>query len=76
MLEEIETTLMAAQEPPSIALTWMLDALARHPELAEDYLAAGAGSPLREAVLRESLRLRSPAPRRRRSCRRCCGRCG
>jgi cytochrome P450 len=61
MLDEIETTLMAAQEPPSIALAWMLDVLARHPRLAEDYLAAGAGSPLREAVFHESLRLRPSA---------------
>jgi cytochrome P450 len=61
MLDEIETTLMAAQEPPSIALAWMLDVLARHPPLAEDYLAAGAGSPLREAVFHESLRLRPSA---------------
>jgi cytochrome P450 len=61
MLEEIETLLMAAQEPPSIALAWMLDGLARHPGLVEDYLAAGADSPLREAVLWESLRLRPSA---------------
>jgi len=61
MLDEIETLLMAAQEPPSIALAWMLDALARHPELAADYLEAGPGSPLREAVLSESLRLRPSA---------------
>jgi len=61
MLDEIETLLMAAQEPPSIALAWMFDVLARHPELAEDYLAAGEGSPLREAVLSESLRLRPSA---------------
>jgi cytochrome P450 len=61
MLDEIETLLMAAQEPPSIALTWLLDVLGRHPGLAADYLAAGAGSPLREAVLRESLRLRPSA---------------
>jgi cytochrome P450 len=61
MLDEIETLLMAAQEPPSIALAWMLDSLARHPELAEDYLAAATGSPLREAVLSESLRLRPSA---------------
>jgi len=61
MLDGIETLLMAAQEPPSIALTWLLDLLARHPELAEDYLAAGGDSPLREAVLRESLRLRPSA---------------
>ena len=61
MVDEIETTLMAAQEPPSIALAWLLDALARHPELAEDYLAAGPGSPLREVVLWESMRLRPSA---------------
>jgi hypothetical protein len=61
MLDEIETLLMAAQEPPSIALTWMLDVLARHPEMAADYLEAGPGSPLREAVLSESLRLRPSA---------------
>jgi cytochrome P450 len=61
MLDEIETLLMAAQEPPSIALAWMLDALARHPELAGDYLAAGTSSPLRDAVLWESMRLRPSA---------------
>jgi cytochrome P450 len=61
MLDEIETLLMAAQEPPSIALTWMLDVLVRHPELAADYLAAGPGSPLRNAVLSESLRVRPSA---------------
>jgi len=61
MLDEIETLLMAAQEPPSIALTWMLDVLARHPELAADHLEAGPGSALREAVLSESLRLRPSA---------------
>jgi cytochrome P450 len=61
MLDEIETLLMAAQEPPSIALTWMLDVLARQPELAADYLVAGPGSALREAVLAESLRLRPSA---------------
>lgn len=61
MLDEIETMLMAAQEPPSIALAWVLDVLARHPRLAEDYLAAGVGSPLRDAVFHESLRLRPSA---------------
>lgn len=58
IVDELITMLMAAQEPPSIALAWMLDRLARHPRLAADYLAAGEGSPLRAAVLSESLRLR------------------
>lgn len=61
VLEEIETMLMAAQEPPSIALTWLLDVLARHPRLAADYLEAGPESSLRAAVLAESLRLRPSA---------------
>lgn len=61
MVDEIETLLMAAQEPPSIALAWLLDALARHPRLADDFLLAGPGSPLCEAVLHESLRLRPSA---------------
>lgn len=39
----------------------MLDVLARQPQLAEDYLDAGGGSPLREAVFRESLRLHPSA---------------
>jgi cytochrome P450 family 135 len=58
---EVLTLLMAAQEPPSIALTWTLDRLARHPQLAADYLAAGHGSPLRDAVLSETLRMRPSA---------------
>jgi cytochrome P450 family 135 len=61
IVDELVTLAMAAQEPPSIALGWMLDRLARHPALAADYLAAGDGSPLREAVLTESLRLRPSA---------------
>jgi cytochrome P450 family 135 len=61
ILGELVTTLMAAQEPPSIALTWMLERLGRHPRLAADFLAAGPGSPLRDAVLSETLRLRPSA---------------
>jgi len=61
MVEEIVTLLMAAQEPPSIALTWLLERLSRDPRLAHDYLEAGEGSDFREAVLAESLRLRPSA---------------
>jgi cytochrome P450 len=60
ILEEIVTLMMAAQEPPSIALTWTVERLARHPALAADYLAAG-DAPFREAVFRETLRLRPSA---------------
>jgi cytochrome P450 family 135 len=61
MLDEIVTLLMAAQEPPSIAVTWTLEGLSRHPGLAEDYLRAGEGSALRDAVFHETLRLRPSA---------------
>jgi cytochrome P450 family 135 len=61
ILEEVVTLMMAAQEPPSIALTWTVERLARHPTLAADYLAAGEDAPLREAVFRETLRLRPSA---------------
>ena len=61
IVDELVTLMMAGQEPPSIALAWTLDRLARHPELAADYLAAGDGAPLREAVWRETLRLRGPS---------------
>jgi cytochrome P450 len=61
IVEELITLAMAAQEPPSIALTWTLERLARHPQLAADYLAAGHEGPLREAVFRETLRMRPPA---------------
>ncbi|HXR59807.1 MAG TPA: hypothetical protein VN732_00600, partial [Solirubrobacterales bacterium] len=34
---------MAAQEPPSIALSWTLDRLARDPVLAEEFVADPRG---------------------------------
>lgn len=52
--------LMAAQEPPAIALTWILDRLGRQPELAEAFLAEPEGETA-TAVVRETLRLRPPA---------------
>jgi cytochrome P450 len=61
ILEEVVTLMMAAQEPPSIALTWTVERLARHPALAADYVAAGEDAPLREAVFRETVRLRPSA---------------
>jgi cytochrome P450 len=61
ILEEVVTLMMAAQEPPSIALTWTLERLSRHPALAADYLAAAKDGPLRAAVFHETLRLRPSA---------------
>lgn len=60
IVEELMSLLMAAQEPPSIALTWILDRLAREPELAQTYLADPRGERA-DAIVREVLRLRPPA---------------
>jgi cytochrome P450 len=60
IVDELMSLLMAAQEPPSIALTWLLDRLARHPELAEEFVA-DPHSARSDAVVRETLRLRPPA---------------
>jgi cytochrome P450 len=51
MVDELLAVLMAAQEPPSVAVTWLLDRVARDPQLE------GAD----DAVVRETLRLRPPA---------------
>jgi cytochrome P450 family 135 len=61
ILEEVVTLMMAAQEPPSIALTWILERLGRHPTLAAGYFAEEKDGPLREAVFSETLRLRPSA---------------
>jgi cytochrome P450 family 135 len=61
ILDEVVTLAMAAQEPPAIALTWTLERLARHPEMAADYLADEPDGPLREAIFSETLRLRPSA---------------
>ncbi len=60
IVDELLSLLMAAQEPPSIALSWLLDRLAREPALAEQFLA-DPRSPIADAVVRETLRLRPPA---------------
>lgn len=58
--EELMSLVMAAQEPPAIALTWVLDRLGRAPELAEAYLAMPDGEAA-DAVVKETLRLQPPA---------------
>jgi cytochrome P450 len=60
IVDELISLLMAAQEPPSIALTWILDRLAREPELAESFVADPRGQ-RSDAIIREVLRLRPPA---------------
>jgi cytochrome P450 family 135 len=58
-VDELLPVLMAAQEPMSAALCAVLDTLARHPDVAAR-VAAGDDA-LRDAAIRETLRLRSPA---------------
>lgn len=60
IVDELMSLLMAAQEPPSIALTWILDRLAREPEPAATFLA-DPRSRRSDAIVREVLRLRPPA---------------
>ncbi len=60
IVEELLSLLMAAHEPPSIALSWLLDRLSRDPELAAEFAANPAG-PMAGAVVRETLRLQPPA---------------
>jgi cytochrome P450 len=60
IVDELISLLMAAQEPPSIALTWILDRLSREPESAEAFLA-DPRSERADAIVREVLRLRPPA---------------
>lgn len=56
-VDELIPLLMAAQEPPAAALTWLLERFAREPVWAARY-SQGAD---RDAIVRESLRLRPPA---------------
>jgi cytochrome P450 family 135 len=60
IVDELMSLLMAAQEPPSIALTWILERLRRETRLEEEFLA-DPRSPFSDAVVRETLRLRPPA---------------
>jgi cytochrome P450 len=60
LAEKLTVVLMAAQEPPAAALTWLLARLASEPELADQFAAESRG-PLSDATVRESLRMRPPA---------------
>jgi cytochrome P450 len=60
VVDELLVVMMAAQEPPSIALTNVVYELARHAELAERFADEGDG-PLRQAVIDEAVRLRPAA---------------
>ncbi|MCW2979053.1 MAG: Epi-isozizaene 5-monooxygenase/(E)-beta-farnesene synthase [Solirubrobacterales bacterium] len=58
--EELMSLVMAAQEPPAIALTWLLDRLGRESDLTESFLAAPEGAEA-DSVVKETLRLQPPA---------------
>jgi len=58
LVDELLPLLMAGQEPAAAGLTWVLDRLARNPELAQHFLSAARDDPLRTATVREALRLR------------------
>ncbi|HVY97774.1 MAG TPA: cytochrome P450, partial [Solirubrobacterales bacterium] len=60
IVDELLSLLMAAQEPPAIALTWLLDRLSREPERAVAFAEDPTG-PAADAIVRETLRLRPPA---------------
>jgi cytochrome P450 family 135 len=60
IVDELVSLLMAAQEPPSIGLGWILDRLSREPRLADEFLA-DPRSRRSDAIVRETLRLRPPA---------------
>ena len=61
VVEELLALLMAAQEPAAAALTWLFERLARHPRLADRIAAGARDDPARDAIVRESLRLRPAA---------------
>src|SRR5215207_379317 len=61
MVDELLSVVMAGQEPPSVAVTCVLDRLAREATVRDRFLAAGAEKPYRDAVVREEMRLHPPA---------------
>lgn len=61
VVAELLVVLAAAQEPPAIALTRVLDRYARDPGLVAHLDAAGPDDPAFDAVASETLRLHPPA---------------
>src|SRR4051794_15480385 len=61
IVDELAVVLAAAQEPPSIALTWILERLGRSPQLAEEFMAVDCTREQRQRIVDETLRLRPPA---------------
>lgn len=60
VVDELMSLLMAAQEPPAIALAWSLDRISREPELPELFRTEPEGERAQHAI-RETLRLHPPA---------------
>jgi cytochrome P450 family 135 len=59
LVDQLVPVLMAGQEPPAAALTWLLDRLAREPHAAERFASASdEDAAWREAFVRETLRVR------------------
>src|SRR5215208_741375 len=59
-VDQLIPLLMAGQEPPAAALTWLVDRFAREPGAADRCLAAGPDDPRTEAFVRETLRVTPP----------------
>jgi cytochrome P450 len=60
LADELMSLLMAAQEPPAIALTWLLDRLGRAPDLTDAFLDDPGGE-VADSIVKETLRLQPPA---------------
>jgi cytochrome P450 len=58
MVDELLALLMAAQEPAAAGLSWLLERIAREPQLSDAFAAGGEAS---NAVVDETLRLRPAA---------------
>ena len=59
IVDELVPVLMAGQEPPGAALTWLLDRLARERRAAERFASPTDGDAAwRDAMVRETLRVR------------------
>jgi cytochrome P450 family 135 len=61
IVDELLALLMAAQEPAAAGLTWLLERIARTPELVASFTAPSRDSSSADAIVRETLRMRPPA---------------